>query len=419
MLKMLRAACLMVLLGGCSLGQPIARQAIDYNAAVETSANSLLLRNILRARDEMPLHFTTIPQIRGSMNLGLGQPGLLVPTAGGAGSVLGLGLSGGVSPSFDVSALDTQEFIRGLLEPLEPQIFRYYLERGYPEEMLLLLLFSSIEQPGVGLRIPNDPRCWLDQPDCPVAASGAAIVATLRATAGQGRFVFHDYTRLEPLGGTLSAAQATQADLLGVVAEQRLRLLPLRGGRFQLYRPSQEVVACRRLIVAGRSILVPVTTTATGPQPTESAPICVQREVVVAHATEFSEDRERVLVRSVQEIIRFLGVLLRAQARLPPWPDGTPRCLTFGVLPGGDPDSGRRACLFQLYPEGATPPGGAAFSIDYEGARYQVARFREPGLQPGELGDYSVMLLALLSDLVNLKKSSAAIPSTRAVQLVR
>jgi len=403
----------LLMLAGCSLSQPIARSAIDYNEAVETAANALLLRNILRARDEMPLHFTTMPQIRGSLNLGINQPGLSIPLAGGLGSMLGIGIAGGVSPSFDVSALDTQDFTRGLLDPLEPPIFRYYLERGYSEELLLLLLFSSVEQPGTGRRIPNDPRCWLERPDCPERVGAAAVAAALRDAVGPGRFIFHDYVSLEPVGGALSTAQAAEPGLLALVAEQRLRLRPAPGGRFQLYRPVPQVAACRRVVVEGRSVIVPIA--AAQAPPREDAPVCTRAEVV-APATESaaSPAGERVLVRSVQEILRFLGVLVRVQLTIPPGADGHRRCLTFAVTRGGGP-AGRRACLFQMLP--AAEVDRPALRLDHDGVAYAVPRFREA--TDTVQGDYSVLLLALVNDLINLKKSSSAIPTTRAVQLVR
>src|SRR5206468_2010092 len=70
------ALAFLLALAGCSLAEPIARQAIDYNATIETAANTLLIRNVLRARDNAPLHFTSLPQIRGSLSAGLTQPGL-------------------------------------------------------------------------------------------------------------------------------------------------------------------------------------------------------------------------------------------------------------------------------------------------------------------------------------------------------
>ena len=248
------------LLGGCSLSHDIARQAIDYNEAVETAANTLLLRNILRARDEMPMHFTTIPQIRGSVNLGIGQPGATIPLASGLGSAFGLGIAAGSSPSFDVSALDTQEFTRGLLEPLEPQVFRYYLERGYPEELLLFLFLSSIEgeRGGNTTRMANDPRCLLDQPGCPSTVAASSMSSLMRATMGRGLFIFHDYLSLEPLGPPLLAARAGDPALLALLAEPRLRLLPIPGGQFQLYRAVRQVAACRRVTIGDIRRIVPL-----------------------------------------------------------------------------------------------------------------------------------------------------------------
>jgi hypothetical protein len=57
--------------------------------------------------------------------------------------------------------------------------------------------------------------------------------------------------------------------------------------------------------------------------------------------------------------------------------------------------------------------------VEYGGRPYHVPPYREPGTGGQAMGDYSMRVLALLSDLVNLKKSSSSIPSTRAVQIVR
>jgi hypothetical protein len=54
-MRRLLLAGLLPLLAACSLSDPIARQAIDYNGAVEATANTLLVRNVLRARDNAPL----------------------------------------------------------------------------------------------------------------------------------------------------------------------------------------------------------------------------------------------------------------------------------------------------------------------------------------------------------------------------
>ena len=408
------AGLLLLALAGCALGQPIAQQAVDYNHAVEAAANALLVTNVLRARDEAPLHFTSMPQIRGSLSVGLSQPGIGLPIAGSQ-QGLNLGLSGSNSPSFDVSALDTQDFIRGLLEPLESQIIRYYWDRGYPDQLILMLLFSAVEEAGTGRRFINDPRCWLDRPDCPGQENSASLQQALELNLALGRPAFHPYTALIPVGPPLTPAQAAEPALLAMLAEAKTRLLPAPGGRFQLHRVEQRVAVCRRRMVQGRLVLL-----RPGTPPADQgrdSPYCLSDEQVEREGApgSLSARGQQAFVRSVQEIFRFLGVLVKVQAQMPPRRNGTANCIYFGLGEARPGTATRRACLFQLLP-GEGPAG--AVTVEHAGLHFHVPAFREPG-EGGNVGDYSMRVLALLSDLVNLKKSSSSIPSTRAVQIVR
>ncbi len=415
-MRRLWAGLLLLALAGCALGQPIAGQAVDYNHAVETAANRLLVTNILRARDEAPLHFTSMPQIRGSLSVGLGQPGIGIPLGALAANGFNLGLSGANSPSFDVSALDTQDFIRGLLEPLEPGVIRYYWDRGFPDQMVLMLLFSSVDDPVSGLRLHNDPRCWLGRADCPGGGgSAAAVRQSLEISMTRGRPAFSPYTALVPLGGPLTAAQVAAAGVLALAAEGKLRLVPLPGGRFQPYRQEARVATCYRVPFRGALVLAPGGNADPALLAAGHAPVCTQEEVVEVPSATHAVQRGRVQqihVRSVQEIIHFLGTLVRVQLDLPRHADGTAECVPFSLGPG----QARKSCLFQLLP-GSGETG--AVTVEYGGRPYHVPPYREPGAGGQAMGDYSMRVLALVADLVNLKKSSTSIPSTRAVQIVR
>ena len=92
-----------LLLAGCSMEHMISDHSIAYNRSVEQSANSLRLQNILRARDQAPLHFTTIGNIRGGFSLGasLGDDG-----STGLGNGMLPTLSGSSNPGFDIGPLD-------------------------------------------------------------------------------------------------------------------------------------------------------------------------------------------------------------------------------------------------------------------------------------------------------------------------
>ncbi len=404
-------------LAGCSLGGTVASQAGDYNLAVEHAANTQLLRNVLRARDQLPLHFTTVPQIRGSLSIGLGQPGIGLPIGALAANGLNLGLSGSSSPSFDVSALDTQEFTRGLLEPLEPDLFRYYLERGYSEQMLLLLMFNSVRDPATGQRVLNDPRCWFERPDCPQPVAGAVIRNAF--LTGGGRFEFQYYNVAIPVGPPLSRAQAADPALLVALGEGKLNLRPAPGGQFQLFREERRLAACRAQANNARPA-APIATA--GAAAVAGPERCHLDDMVAMAPAGASQDRPglQIHLRSVADIIRFLGLVLRVQqeAELPE--EDHDRCLVFPLGSATPGSPGREACLFRLSRDPAEHlPAGVAFEVTFDGPAYRVPRFAEPPADGSRRGDYTTQVLALLTELVNLKKASSAIPATRAVQILR
>ena len=404
-----------LLLGGCSLGTTVASQAGDYNLAVEQAANTQLLRNVLRARDQLPLHFTTVPQIRGSLSVGLSQPGIGIPV-GGTQQGINFGLTGTSSPSFDVSALDTQEFTRGLLEPLEPDLFRYYLERGYSEQLLLLLMFNSVVDPASGRRVLNDPRCWFERPDCPSPMPARLIEAAFLTDGPNGRYEFHDYSALTPLGPSLTQAQASDPGLLASLGEGKLTLRPGGGGRFQLYRQEARLAACRR---APRQRPVPVLGSGRfggRPMPSEQ---CARDEVVLGAGAPAAGPGIQIQLRSVADIIRWLGLVLRVQQELVAVPGEEPPCLAFRPTPTAEGQAAREVCTFRLVRPGEAVPTGVAFEIDYADMHWRVPRFAEAAPDGSRRGDYTTQVLALLTELVNLKKASSAIPSTRAVQILR
>ena len=405
-----------LLLAGCSLGTTVASQAGDYNLAVEQAANTQLLRNVLRARDQLPLHFTTVPQIRGSLSIGLSQPGIGLPIAGSQ-QGLNLGFGGTSSPSFDVSALDTQEFTRGLLEPLEPDLFRYYLERGYSEQLLLLLMFNSVVDPASGRRVLNDPRCWFERPDCPSPMPARLIEAAFLTDGPNGRYEFHDYTALTPLGPPLTSAQATDAGLLASLGEGKLTLRPVTGGRFQLYRQEARLAACRRVPDVRR--MVPVLGIRRFGGPPAPSEQCARDEVVLGAGAAATGPGIQIQLRSVADIIRWLGLVLRVQQELVAVPGEEPPCLAFRPAPTPAGQAAREVCTFRLVRPGEAVPTGVAFEIDYADMHWRVPRFAEAAPDGSRRGDYTTQVLALLTELVNLKKASSAIPSTRAVQILR
>ncbi len=53
----------------CSLSGTIGRHGVAYNGSVEAATDTVLVLNVLRARDRAPLHFSTIGAIHGAFSL--------------------------------------------------------------------------------------------------------------------------------------------------------------------------------------------------------------------------------------------------------------------------------------------------------------------------------------------------------------
>jgi hypothetical protein len=146
------AALLALPTGGCSLGADIGRHSIAYNGTVERVTDTLLLTNVLRARDRAPLHFTAIGAIHGALGL---SAGVGYDLSGVANSAILPAILGSTNPSFDIGPLDRQEFARGLIRPIDPGLFRLLSDRGLPDQLLIHLLVQRFDDGRT--QVVNDP----------------------------------------------------------------------------------------------------------------------------------------------------------------------------------------------------------------------------------------------------------------------
>ena len=138
-------------LAGCSVVDDFSGRAVDFNLQAEQVQEQNLLLNVVRASLRRPMQFTGLQSITGNASIS-GNGSLSFPF-GPAGhrpqkslspDVLGLGGSISGGPTFIVPVLDTQEFYEGILNPISLQVFDYYLEQGFPPEMLFDLFVSKV-----------------------------------------------------------------------------------------------------------------------------------------------------------------------------------------------------------------------------------------------------------------------------------
>ncbi|RYJ03857.1 MAG: hypothetical protein EON47_02535 [Acetobacteraceae bacterium] len=392
-------------LAACSLSGTITDHSVAYNTTVEAATDTLLVTNVLRARDQAPLHFTTIGAIHGSFSLSAGLGYDLTAVNNGTQPAL-LAAS---NPSFDIGPLDRQEFARGLLRPIDPVLLRLLSDRGLPDQLLLYLLISKFDEGPGGRLVLNNPAARQPQePEARQACIEAGMAAAPPCDPFQsvvegltrfGPLRFNGYTRLIPLGPPLTMAQAADPDRLAMLKETGVTLRRAGPG-WQLYRAVNQLVIC----VPGRG---GYTALALDSEPPQVSPITQEgdpcnADEVADHAIPAGRPAPQGVawyLRSVDEILHYLGAVQKREEA------GIAYRVTVPSR-GGGTASPR---LFRLWAERPERPRIAA---DYRGRRWWVAEE-----DPTE--DLTLRVLALTTQLLNLQKSAGEIPSSGTLRLVR
>ena len=151
----------------CAVIDNYSGRAVDYNREAEQAQEQVLLLNIVRASLRRPMQFTSLQSITGSANVSasvaggttdvrqtpyLSQfPNLVQSTNIGtalsriATATASGNASMGGSATFTVPVLDTQEFYQGLLAPVPLQVIDYYLQQGFPPQLLAALFVLKVE----------------------------------------------------------------------------------------------------------------------------------------------------------------------------------------------------------------------------------------------------------------------------------
>ena len=168
---------LSILLCGCGISPAIIKSdSLAFGEVIEDTTNKLLVINVLRARDKAPLHFADIPVIRESMQQTASLAFLNVqgpnfpPTTTTMRDTRAGTLSFQMSPSFELTHLQSKDFITGISSPIDPKIVKYWLDRGLDRRIVLLLFFSAAEivetrsekGPVRTTKIMNSPRDAID-----------------------------------------------------------------------------------------------------------------------------------------------------------------------------------------------------------------------------------------------------------------
>jgi hypothetical protein len=396
---------------GCSGSRIIDFYAADYRETVATAGDSQLLLNILRAKDNLPMHFYDLSNIHGSIQLTAGATATL-PFANFAGSATPSSASPSLaaqsSPTFDLGTTDTQEFTRGLLSQLDPRVVKTLFDQGVDPRIMLLLFFSRYTD--------RNHQVFLNTMACDPTKPGHhpefgcfnqvydylgqidRLLGSADVEAGVGphfraKLQANTYTALRPVGGSLAGAWTL---------DNLEQLRQLDATSYKLIGKQLYTISGLRLAICYEGVEKKLHSLVPWQYPDAA---CTQHEII-DHRPETVENIGLQL-RSTYDIIQFLGQVLRFQQE-----QGENRCLTLGSK------KDQRTCdtgevLFQVN----APVGTPLIATRYGDATYALfdrgcnRNFQQPC-------DYSIQVLAILELLINENKAAKDIIATPRVHFV-
>ncbi len=133
-------------LTGCMSGADFAGRAVEHNRAIAMASDQIALLNIVRAALDRPVVYS---QFNGVSEDFSNEAGLSVnvPFGADAGNYYSSNLSLGPNQyvSLSTSPLDDVDFYQGVMRPIQIGLLRYYLDNGWPRDLLLSLAVEKLE----------------------------------------------------------------------------------------------------------------------------------------------------------------------------------------------------------------------------------------------------------------------------------
>lgn len=197
-MRSLGAAALALGLTGCMSGAMYAERAVEHNRAIAQAGDQILLLNIVRSKLDRPVVYTQFDGVNESFE---NNPGVSVnvPFGADAGSFYSGNISFGPSQvaSLSTSPLGNQDFYQGVMHPIKVGLLRYYLDNGWPRDLLIAL---TVEKLSIGAAFYD--RVVRDSDALCAGSSNAACERIsdparvhVQPPVGSGRMIFYNDPR--------------------------------------------------------------------------------------------------------------------------------------------------------------------------------------------------------------------------------
>jgi len=357
----------------------IVDDAVAFNEAYHGAITAQVLLNILRASNRQPRQYTSMSgftQSGGSRGASVSVGGVELDSLGeswGQGE-FGFERSRPLAPDFTVSPFETEAFANIVMRPTDPLLFRYYWDSGWNPDLLLMLIVDRVR----------------------IVPVNGGPHRDLRNSAGT---IANDCTGANDEGGCGF-----------VLAMRQLAIELSRAERIAAPPPAEGRCAPFAVYVAPGSAAAQ-TPRRVAPA-VEADPTCPV-EIVVG------DTRYLMALRSLDDIIYYVGHLMRADPNAPDSPDGA-RYARLGVTAPGMPLwANERVPLFRIIEANAASERDYAATVSYGGRRYSAGApndrfcYVEGDLEAcrarGGFGDGSGSVLELLVGILAFNQTGEAV----------
>jgi len=409
-------------LAGCAdlpRREPIARWHIANNEEIAVSERQMIVRNVLRARDQESMVFTRVSEVSGNSNRGVaGTLGLTFRQNEDDTISPSLGMTQSSNPSWSIDVLNSQEFTQGILRPIDLEILGYYVSQGWPSELFGYLFVESvlITEEAASQEICRRAAPCLIQND-PDSNTGEQFALFERWLAEIGRATIcpRDHEAFAAIS-TPSLQQALDAFDRGDVE------LRSAGDALQLHAsPAHDIC-----VFAGG-----------GPHATGYYAIAGNGAPEGAHTEQGlsnSAPRGTIHLRSLAGALYYLGEGLRddgpnrdlqsepgfiVRNYRRPWSSDVPAgCIAETPRSGGET---MWSCPYYLFRVRSAASRYGDVVINHHGQSYYVAfldRAPNSAAPNDRYGDRSQMVIALMLQLLGLYQSSDDRPATGTVRVI-
>jgi hypothetical protein len=134
-------------LAGCLGPVSLHDAVLGYDRTVSRIEEEMLLLNVARLRDHLPVHFTVTSSIAATFNyqVNAGVAGIYNDTPGLFAPSFSLGAAAAENPTLSIVPMQGREFTERILSPLDEAAFDFLVFQGSPIDMVLRLLADGIE----------------------------------------------------------------------------------------------------------------------------------------------------------------------------------------------------------------------------------------------------------------------------------